>query len=190
MNPCSNNRKQIAWLALGELDPAGERTLREHLATCEGCRNYLEEISGVTEQLSAAAPDSKIRTPDLFHQRLTQKLRAAERNSVLEDLPGWFGRMTPGWRVALPGIAVVLLVVFAVVARRQPSNVAVAPAPAVVVVTAPDSGSDPAPTMANYQMIAGQSLDKLDALLTKEGNENLPPAPVYTASMTKLSDAL
>jgi anti-sigma factor RsiW len=188
MKPCSKNRKQIAWLALGELDAGSEKTLRDHLAGCDGCRRYFEEVSGVTKKLAAAEPDSKVQAPDFFHQRLTEKLRAAESGSVVEDVTAWMARMMPGWRVALPGMAMVLLAVFAMVARRQPSDVTVAPPPAVPVVTASASSGDLAPTVANYQMIASQSLDKLDALLTREGNESLPPAPVYTASMSKLPD--
>jgi anti-sigma factor RsiW len=189
MKPCLQNRKQITWLALGELDVAAEKTLRQHLAGCDGCRRYFEEISGVTKKLAAAEPDSSIQAPDFFHLRLTEKLRAAESGSVWENAVAWLARMTPGWRLALPGMAVLLLAVFVVVTRRQPSTDAVTPPSAVQVVTTLNSESDLAPTMGNYQMIAGQSLDKLDEVLTKEGNASLSPAPVYTASMSKLSDA-
>src|SRR5580693_10049183 len=105
MKPCLQNRKQITWLALGELDAAAEKTLRQHLAGCDGCRRYFEEISGVTEKLAAAKPDSSIQAPDYFHQRLTEKLRAAESGSVWENVVARFARMTPVWRVALPGMA-------------------------------------------------------------------------------------
>jgi anti-sigma factor RsiW len=189
MKPCLQNRKQITWLALGQLNAADEKHLREHLAGCDGCRRYFEEISGVTEKLAAAEPDSNIQAPDFFHQRLTEKLRAAESGSVLEDVVAWIARMTPGWRVALPGMAVVLLAVFVVVTRRQSPVETVASPPTVQIATTSISVSEPAPTMGNYQMIAGQSLDKLDEVLTKEGNESLPPAPIYTASMSKLPDA-
>ena len=189
MKPCSQNRKQITWLALGELDAGSEKTLREHLTGCDGCRRYFEEISGVTEKLAAAEPDSRVQAPDYFHQRLTEKLRAAESGSVLVNAMTWIGRMMPGWRVALPGMAVVLLAIFVVMSRRQPADDAVASPPVIKVATTPSSASAPAPTMGNYQMIASQSLDKLDEMLTKEGNESLASAPVYTASMSKLADA-
>jgi hypothetical protein len=45
-----------------------------------------------------------------------------------------------------------------------------------------DADDDLAPTIANYQRVANQSLDKLDALLTRQGNRPLPPMPIYTAS--------
>jgi anti-sigma factor RsiW len=163
MKPCPQNRKQITWLALGELNAGSEKTLRGHLAGCDGCRRYFEEISGVAEKLSAAEPDIRVQAPDFFHQRLTEKLR--------------------------PGMAVVLLAVFVVVARRQPLEEAAVPPPAAQVVTTSGSDGDPSPTMGNYQMIAGQSLDKLDEVLTKEGNASLSPAPIYTASMSKLPEA-
>jgi anti-sigma factor RsiW len=189
MKPCSQNRKQITWLALGELDAGSQKTLREHLTGCDGCRRYFEEISGVTEKLAAVEPDTRVQAPDFFHQRLTEKLRAAESGSVLENAPAWIGRMAPGWRVALPGMAMVLLAVYVVVAKRQPSAHTVVPPPAVVATTTTSPVGDSAPTMGNYQMIAGQSLDKLDEVLTKEGNESLSPAPIYTASMSRLPEA-
>ncbi len=188
MKPCSQNRKQIAWLALGELDAGSKKTLREHLAGCEGCRRYFEEISGVTEKLAMVDPDSTVQAPDYFHQRLTEKLRAAESASILEEAMAWIARLTPGWRVALPGMAVVLLAIFVVMSRRQPLEEAVI-APPVVVATTRGSVNDSAPTMGNYQMIAGQSLDKLDEVLTKEGNAGLSAAPIYTASMSKLPES-
>jgi anti-sigma factor RsiW len=188
MKPCSQNRKQITWLALGELDAADAKTLREHLSGCEGCRRYFDEMSGVTEKLAAAEPDTSVQAPDYFHQRLTEKLRATESGSVFEDVAAWIARMTPGWRVALPGMAVVLLAVFVVMSRRQPLEEAVVQPPAAQVVTTSGSVSDSAPTMGNYQMLAGQSLDKLDEALTREGNASLSPAPIYTGSMSKLPD--
>ena len=46
----------------------------------------------------------------------------------------------------------------------------------------PPAKRDLAPTISNYQMIANHSLEKLDEVLTTEGNRNPPPAPVYTVS--------
>ena len=189
MKPCSQNRKQMTWLALGELDATSEKNLREHLAGCEGCRKYFAEISGVTEKLAAAEPDARVQAPDFFHQRLTEKLRAAESGSIFEDVVAWFARLTPGRRLALPGMAVLLLAVYVAMSRRQPPvETAVSP-PAVQVAVTPSSVNDSEPTMGNYQMIAGQSLDKLDEVLTREGNASLSPAPIYTASMSKLPEA-
>jgi hypothetical protein len=35
------------------------------------------------------------------------------------------------------------------------------------------------PTILNYEMAADQSLEKLDTLLTEQGNRALPAAPIY-----------
>ena len=49
MKPCSKNRKLLAWLALGNLDDKQATALREHVATCEGCRSYLDELDAAQE---------------------------------------------------------------------------------------------------------------------------------------------
>jgi len=66
MKPCSNNRKPIAWLAIGALDARQERALRAHLETCEGCRSYLEEISTITQKLATTEVRSDIQTSNPF----------------------------------------------------------------------------------------------------------------------------
>jgi hypothetical protein len=50
------------------------------------------------------------------------------------------------------------------------------------VVPAPSFEKDPVPTLANYQMIAIESLDKWSELFTRQGNKSPPPAPVYSAA--------
>jgi hypothetical protein len=56
-------------------------------------------------------------------------------------------------------------------------------------VSPSSSESDLAPTIANYQMVANQSLEQLFELLTRQGNKRLPPAPVYTVSGPELANA-
>ena len=189
MKPCSRNRKRIAWLALGALDARKAAALRDHLARCEGCRRYWEEISNVTERLAAAAPDTNLEASEFFHHRVAGKLQAAEPSSVLENLGAWLRGSMLNWRVALPVSAVLMIAVFALVAPRQNPAVSL-PTPLPVQVVPPSgSRSDLAPTLANYQMVANQSLDKLSELLTRQGNRRLPPAPVYTASSLEIAYA-
>jgi hypothetical protein len=45
-----------------------------------------------------------------------------------------------------------------------------------------------APTIANYQRTANQSLEKLDALLTCQNKRALPDLPSYTASTPSLAN--
>jgi hypothetical protein len=67
--------------------------------------------------------------------------------------------------------------------------VPVASLPSVVAQVLPPASADNdlEPTIANYQRAADQSLDKLDALLTRQGNRALPSMPVYTASTRTLA---
>jgi hypothetical protein len=182
MDPCTKNRKLIAWLALNALDAQKAARLREHLALCEGCRHYWEEISNVAEGLATAAPNSNLEASDVFLRRMAEKLEVVQSSSGLEDLLAWLRGSMLNWRVALPAIAVLVIALFAMVARQHhpvPSRPA---SPTVQVESGSGSEGDLAPTIANYQMIASQSLEKLDELLTRQGNKPLPPAPVYTVS--------
>jgi anti-sigma factor RsiW len=189
MKPCSKNRKLIAWLALDALDAREAAALRNHLARCEGCRRYWEEISNVTERLASAAPDSNLEASEVFHHRVAEELQAVGSSSVLENLAAWLRGSKLNWRVALPAIAVLVIALLAMVAPRHPPALSLPAPPAVQVVSTSSSGSDLAPTIANYQMIANQSLDKLSELLTRQGNKRLPPAPVYTISSLEVVNA-
>lgn len=188
MKPCSRNRKLIAWLALDALDAGKAAALRDHLAVCPGCRRYWEEISNVTETLASAQPDCELEASACFHRKVAAKLQAVEAGSVLEDLPAWFRGSILNWRVAMPGIAVLAIAVLAMVAPRRHPAASVSAPPAAQAVSASDSDSDLAPTIGNYQMVANQSLEKLSELLTRQGNKNLPPVPIYTASSLTLAD--
>ena len=187
MKPCPKNRKLIAWLALGALDAQTAAALREHFALCEGCRRYWEEISNVAERVAAAAPDSNLEASKLFHHRMAEKLQAVESSSLLERLAAWVGGAMPNWRVALPAFAVLVMALLALVAPRHRPALLLPAAPVVHVTSASGSENDLAPTLANYQMMANQSLDKLSELLTRQGNKSLPPAPVYTVSSFQLA---
>jgi hypothetical protein len=189
MKPCSRNRKLITWLALGAREAEKAAALRDHLVHCEGCRRYWEEMSNVTASLAAAEPDANIQATEVFHRSVAEKLRIVESSSFIENLAAWLRGSMLNWRVALPVIAVLVIAAVALIApRKNPTVSAPAPSAAQVVATY-SSGSDLAPTIANYEMVANQSFEKFDELLTKQGNRRLPPAPVYTASSLNLENA-
>jgi len=189
MKPCAKNRKLIAWLALGELDVRKASALREHLAVCDGCRCYWEEICRVNDKLAAAKPTPNVQASESFYQRVAEKLDAHEAGSIGENLTALIRTAMLNWRLVLPATAALLIAAFALVIFWQPPRQAPPAPPAVQVVSAPGSESDLAPTLANYQMIASQSLGKLDEVLTEQGNKALPPAPIYTASTFRLANA-
>jgi hypothetical protein len=180
MNPCVKNQKLIVWLALDALDVRQAQALREHLAACEGCRGYLVEISSVTGKLAAVETTSDIQASESFHQRVAGRLRATEPNSVWEIVVANLARLN--WRMATPAIAALVVAVVALSTLWQHPAVSPHNRLATQAGRASNLNQDVSPTMANYQKVANQSLEKLDELLTEQGNRNLSPSPIYTAS--------
>jgi anti-sigma factor RsiW len=187
MNPCSRNRKPLAWLALGELDARAAAELRAHAETCDGCRCYLAEISSVTEQLTAAEVTPDIQASETFHRSVVTRLRAEQSGPIWQALWAPFVAARLNRRLALPVVgAVALVIVMLSIPTWQPG--VPPPAPAVVqAVPAPDITSDLPPTIANYQRIASRSLDDFDELLTRQSKRNPSPTPNYTASQFALA---
>ena len=185
MKPCAQNQKLIVWLTLNTLDARQTRQLRTHLETCEGCRRYLAEISNVTERL-AEQENLDIQASESFHRRVAGKLRAAKPNSIGEIVAAYLALLN--WRVAFPAITILVLVCVTVTILRQPPAVVSPPSAGIQTASVSSADNDPAPTIANYQRVANQSLAKLDALLTRQGNRALPPMPIYTASTFGLAN--
>jgi anti-sigma factor RsiW len=185
MKPCAQNRKLIAWLASNALDARQTRQLQAHLETCEDCRRYLAEISNVTERLAEAETNSDVQASESFHRKVAGRLRTAKPDSVGEILAAYLARLN--WRVALPAIAALVVIGVTVANWQQPPRVSSPPRAGIQTASVSDADNDLAPTIANYQRVANQSLDKLDALLTRQGNRALPSMPVYTASTLGLA---
>ncbi len=188
MKPCTRNRERIAWLAVDALEAEQAAALRDHIAACEGCRRYWEEMSNVTERLAAAAPEFGLEASEAFHRAVARKLRQAEAGSVLENPGQWLRELFLSWRVVVPALAVLVIALLTMVVFRQHGSFSVATHP-TAQGAAVGSARDLAPTLANYRMAASQSLEKLDELLTQEGNKPLPPAPTLTASGLMLASA-
>ena len=183
MTSCTNNRKLIAWLAVGAIDANGARELVHHIKTCAGCRAYLEEMSHLTKKLEDAKVKFDFQPSATFHQQLVRRLRAEESAPIWERLVAYVQVRHLNWRIVLP-VAVTLIVmiatVFSAINRRAASPLAQNRNQAA---PAGKPAEDLAPTMSNYQMIANRSLEKLDELLSREGTRNASSAPAYTASM-------
>ena len=185
MKPCAKNRKLIAWLAVNALDARQAAQLREHLEICEGCRCYLAEISNVTERLAAEKATPDVQASESFHRKVAGRLRSAKPDSLGETLAAYLALLN--WRVVLPAFVALVVIGVNVAIWRQPPKISKPPRTGTQIASVANAESDLAPTLANYQRVANQSLDKLDALLTKQGNRPLPSMPIYTASTLGLA---
>jgi anti-sigma-K factor RskA len=181
MKPCPKNRERIALLALDALEIQSRRELRAHLDTCSGCRCYLEEVSIVAGKLRAAETEMEARPSPSFHRNLVAALATAESHSAARTLLVQV-RSFWNWRLALTAAAAAALAISAwlVVVRRV--EVPLPSSLAVHAIVKPESQPVLAPTFSNYEMAAHQSLDKLDALLTEQGQINPPPSLAYTVA--------
>ena len=186
MKPCVKNKKLIAWLALDALDIRQAQTLHEHLATCEGCRRYLAEISNVAAKLAVAEANPDVQTTESFHRKVAGKLRETKPDSIGEIVAAYLAGLN--WHVALPAVAVLAVIGVTVATWRLSPEVALSPQPGTQTALVSSTETDLAPTIANYQRVANQSLAGLDALLTQQGNRTLPAMPIYTASTRTLAN--
>lgn len=173
MKPCRENRKLISLLVSGCLDARDAAGLHAHLATCQECRRYLEKTSRTRDRLVSTRATEDISASELLHRRIMSRLRAQPSEPPWSRGVEALVRSCFGWRVALP-LALVLLAVIWTVAVRTSK-----PSPPSASALVDDSL---APTLANYQMVADGSLDRLDQLITMQSQQNPPPAVVYTAS--------
>jgi hypothetical protein len=180
MKPCNKNRKLIAWLALGALESRQAHELRAHLENCAGCRGYMEEIASVTGKLVTTETGSDIQATESFHRRVVDAVRATQGDSVWKTLVEQTRGAVLNWRLALPvaGAAVLLVLTF-IVWRSSVSAPVQTDAQATKT---PRFEADLPPTAGNYEMVANRSLEKLDELVTEQGNRNSAPAPIYTAA--------
>ena len=193
MKPCFKNRKLIAWLALDTLDAESATALREHLANCDGCRGYLNELSKVTATLSEAEIRSDLQAKESFHRRVVAGIKAQKSRSVKEKIREFLRATLLDWRVAVPavcGFAVVLLSSLLMISQK-PSESPLQSSSSTQRSAEHIREADFAPTIGNYHMAANRSLESFDELLTEQAGKNVPSAPLYTASaltMRSVSD--
>lgn len=196
MKPCRKNRKPIACLALNALEPQAARALREHLHHCDGCRSYLAEISHVTATLASAgaAPQAGVEPSPAFHASIARALRqspAAGARVNWQDLGSNLLAILSQRRVAWPAFGVVALVILLVLVFPSRPHRTVPARPEIAALPRGDREpkADLAPTISNYELVAGKSLEQLDDLLTRQSLRNPPPLPRFSIlTLTDSSD--
>jgi predicted anti-sigma-YlaC factor YlaD len=165
MSVCAGKRKALALLAIDALEAREAVSLRTHVETCAGCREYLLQIGQVTARLEAAVPAALAPSP-LLRRRTRQALhRERPPPSVV-------------WRLILPAAAMVFVLVILPRSTRQADQVA---GPAAAPRRVARAEGQVSPTLLNYQMAANQSFDKLDGVLAEQARNTVPAAHVYRA---------
>lgn len=190
MKPCSKNRKLIAWLAMGALNAEPARQLRIHLETCAGCRRYLDEISTVKGNLATVEIAPDLQASAAFHRKWVGAINSVQQASTWEAAVAHLRGNLQNWRVALPALGAIALVILTLAMLMQKPH---GPSPAqasVSTVSPPKPKAELSPTLSNYQMAANQSLEVLDELLTRQGTRGLPRVPIYTASTLAAANAV
>lgn len=175
MKPCSGNRKLIAWLVAGALDAPTADALRAHLTTCETCRAYFGALTRITGNFRAVQPAGEL--PASLHRTVLQRIRRAHQTPAWAMALQQLRTFRSGWRVALPLAGTAIAIAAVLLLTRHPVPQLSQP-PRVNSVR--KSSPDLEPSIANYEWVAGQSLEQFDDLLTRQGAKS-SPAPIYTA---------
>ena len=194
--------------ALGAEDA---RVLRAHLETCEGCRNYFEQMTAVARSLEGCDSKSTMQASEAFHERVSRALAMADGRGKKWETEGGRGTVTrtPVWenvvtllRAPVAGWVVggvALLVALALITpptsawrhtrSGQPAVAygiktanSVQSATRLLSSSVSNPGRSVSPTLANYLSIANRSLEQLDELLTQEERSRYSSSPVYSAS--------
>lgn len=180
MKPCPKNRKLIALLSVSGLEDSSAKALRAHFEECPGCRGYLQEISNVVKNLSAANLEESFTTSPGFHRKVMDSLR--NETPASKSLLSWLQWPWRQWGVARPIVAGFVVVLATLIAWQWPAG---NPSPVPPISRAPSrptAYTEPQPTMANYQMVANRSLEELDELLSRQGSRCFPSSPNPTTA--------
>ncbi len=78
MTPCRAQRESIAAYVLGALDPAEVTPLRAHLAACEACGRYYEEMAALVPLLDLAGgvDGAKVEPPPGLEDSVARRIAA------------------------------------------------------------------------------------------------------------------
>ncbi|MDB6041129.1 MAG: hypothetical protein JWM99_4970, partial [Verrucomicrobiales bacterium] len=75
MKPCANWKRAIALQAVQDLETDGQTSLKEHLAHCAGCSEYLREMRSLSRDLTSLETRSQPEAPLILHNRIETSLR-------------------------------------------------------------------------------------------------------------------
>lgn len=184
MKPCSQKQMRLALLVLNALQADEARELQQHLAACEGCRSYLEELRTVSGRIAKIEPLAELPRAVGFHQKLVHRLRAERPRPLAAQITDGLSNLIRSWRAALPvlGASATAIAVLVVFHYQRNTNAPVDPGLKPITAAAAVPKTDFAPTLSSYQFLANESPDKLDEALALQASHNPAPAALYTAA--------
>jgi hypothetical protein len=116
--PCRDRREAIGALVTGELSGQEAAALREHAATCEGCRREIEALEPVAALLLRADPDriavaAAPAPPPRVAQELAMRLEAEREQRAVERPPRrrWRPRLALAGATALAVAAIAAVLI-------------------------------------------------------------------------------
>ena len=181
MKRCQLIRRQITWMATGDLALGEIAEVQAHLITCPECAVYSKEVSELTHTLRKAAPCSDISPEDVesLHERLRSSLTRASLHENQLGL-GNYGNYVMRWLRLHSAVAGGLAIAVAVTVTawflwwhtKTPST----PSQAIRATEDPAvplrSISEERATsrLAAYRNAANQSWETLDHLLTTQAS--------------------
>jgi len=122
---CDKFEEYISLHVDGKLDPAGERSLREHLAGCPRCRETLAALESVEKTVrSAEAKEPRAGYWDTFSGRVMQRIESEEERRAESGWVKWLPVVRPSagrrlrFAAGVASIAVAVVVGVLFVARQ------------------------------------------------------------------------
>jgi hypothetical protein len=182
MNPCPKNRKPIAWMASGDLEPRDAETLRRHFEHCPGCRQYARDMVEITRRLkNAGLPAAE--ASETFHQKLVRGISHPQARPKLSVWAAVVQHFQAHRGLGITAAAAVLaLAAFWLRHPPQGHEDAVPPRGSFAVITVDVPMADASTRLATYRRAAEISLEHLDALLTRQVARGSARGETFTVS--------
>src|SRR4051812_35426470 len=85
MNPCTKNKRSIAWMAAGVLEVKDAETLRQHVEGCAACRRYWQSMCELSERLASASDLPNAEPTEHFHRTVVQRITTQKQRARFFD---------------------------------------------------------------------------------------------------------
>ncbi len=141
---CAPFEARLEDYVAGELGGSGAKDVTEHLASCAGCREALDEAAASARLLRAVGPADG--PGPAFSRTVMARIHAAEQERTAERATFWQPFVSFGWRFAATAmLALAILITYEAGWGRslQPNLVAVRPSN-VTDLFSPDPEKTPA----------------------------------------------